>query len=531
MRDSLKDFYKEVLSKRFYSLSLMIITSISYLFSMTNRTVSIDGISGRYYNNPQMVSSWIAGKRWGFVLVNWLFSTDVEIPFVNHFIGTLFFVLASIMLSFLLFSITNQKEVIIYTIVSGSFLSFPLINEIYEYEDCDVYVSLNFCLIILTVLVHLYYRGKILNKLFIETIVLVPVAAGYESVAFAYVTLVLAVICIRLISDSEIKPSSQFVDGLIQAIPLVLSIIVKFLVGIILIYILNTPNSTAGASQIMWCVCNPWDIVRTNIYLYFARGILYLPIFAFALFGVLACGSIVFCTKKQKKWGLTFWVMALISVFGQSIIQCSAMPYRTAQTVHIFTSVNIFIFLMLVSENVPHRVSYIIFALCMFLVFRQSISLCRLLTLNNQRSTNEAILASQIGYRVLTEFDNDKPVVFVGQYWEGSWIDRAMTVREPSKLLKLDNRFRMFLGLPEVDCERVVDTNVRSYLSWGARAEVAPDLEVLKWYFSYWGYDINVVSGITPDEKNNYETKAKELGMTKYQILDADDCILVCLGW
>ena len=271
-------------------------------------------------------------------------------------------------------------------------------------------------------------------------------------------------------------------------------------------------------------------VIKTNIYLYFARGFLYFPIGLFVAVTTITFLSLLLC-KKNRIFIIISYFLALLSAFGQSILQCNPMPYRTAQSIWIFTVVSVYMVAAILNDNVTKSIFIKIFIVAMlFIDFRQSVYLNELLSWNNLRSENEADLAKQIGYRIVSECDNSKPVVVVGTYYEGSWIKSALTVSEPAVLIKLDNWFRKSLDLPEVEDERPVDTNVRSYLSWGVRALGMEDLEVLKWYFSYWGYDINIIKDITSEEKERYAQVAKEIGMSRFEVRELEEYIIVNLG-
>lgn len=534
MLEAIKEFYYNVGKRTSYKVWVGICAIISYGFSFFNRTVSIDGLSDdRYYFNYKTQSGLIAGKRWGFYIYRFLFSTERGTVSADRIMAVLFMILAAFTLCVIAHYLSNNSiHFLSYPAISAIFISFPLINEISEYPGTYAYIGLEFFLMSLSVLVYLTSGWSTTKKIIVESLLLTLITAGYESGVFAYITLVLLVLCLNIINKTTQYPIKNYiVEGGLLAIPLVIAVVIKYLIGHLLIVILGAPSGTMGASGILWGQADSslWITIKTNIYLYFARGVVYLPLTVFVTVTIIAIVCLL-SNKCNRALGIIAYLIALVSVFAQSFVSCSAMPYRTAQTVWVFTSFSIFIICKIVCVKWDKRVLYALFGILLLVSLKQSLFLNELLNLNNLRSENEAYLARQIGYRITTECDTSKSVVIVGSYYEGEWIDSAMSIREPSILLKIDNKARVFLGLPKVDSERPVDTNVRSYLSWGVRATGMEDLEVLKWYFSYWGYDINVLNEVSSDEKSSYEAMAHDMGMKRLDIKELDQIILVYLG-
>ena len=83
---------------------------------------------------------------------------------------------------------------------------------------------------------------------------------------------------------------------------------------------------------------------------------------------------------------------------------------------------------------------------------------------------------------------------------------------------------RMRVGISAV---LLVQTTVSSAIDW---YNVQFDGELMKTFLAYYGYDFDVIAPLTTSDREPYKEKAKELGMTTYDIVDCGDYIMVCLG-
>ena len=164
---------------------------------------------------------------------------------------------------------------------------------------------------------------------------------------------------------------------------------------------------------------------------------------------------------------------------------------------------------------------------------KQSVNLHTLLALNNQRSDNEAYIARTIGYKLYSEFDVSKTVIFCGEYQLGSFIQDQLIVDENSFAGKIESKIRDVIGHQSNRYyDEYVSTNVNSY--WNYQMDAFFGQVMLKNYMAYYGFDINVLENLSKEEedklKGYYELIAKEEGMKPFEIKDMGDYILVYLG-
>lgn len=526
MKQCLMKFYEEIGRRKPFYILLAFITILSYGFIIFNRTTDIDCLSDSYYYNPRMMSSVVAGRRWFLQIIKWILGDRLGgTAFITPYVAVILMVIAAYLLCALLYLIKPIQNVLVYATVATAFISFPLINETFEYKPNPISVAINFCLAFLAVIFHITYNSKALKKTVIEALMLVPIASGYEAGLFAYVTLVLLVLCLKFeFEEKDYRVKDYFREGITYAIPVIIAVIIKYTVGYIWASLYNVEDGAIGATQISWNVNSLISSIKADIYLYFVKGFTYFPITIFVVATVIT--FLAMLLMRRRMIIILFYCVALLSCFSLTFLQAAGMPYRAAQTITVFTVISIYLLLYFAYNRLPKNACVVVIGLLLLCVFRQSVYLSEIFALDNQRSDNEAFLARTIGYKITTEYDSSKPIIFAGSYYLGNYLYDGISVKN-ERIVRIDNRFRDLLGMDQGDKVWTVDTNVQSYLSWGVRAIGIKDLEVLRWYFEYYGYDLNIVSALPLEEKEEIEAHLIDYPTG---ITDTDKYIIVKLG-
>ena len=79
----------------------------------------------------------------------------------------------------------------------------------------------------LSVLIYLTSGWSTTKKIVTESLLLTLIAAGYESGVFAYITLVLLVLCLKIINKtSQYSIKNYIIEGGLLAIPLVIAVVI-----------------------------------------------------------------------------------------------------------------------------------------------------------------------------------------------------------------------------------------------------------------------------------------------------------------
>lgn len=524
-KNEIKDFYHKIGSRKEYYLSLLIISILSFGFSIFNRTVSIDDLFTDYYVGSGKLM--ISATRWGFTLYAALFGQTEYMPFVFDFLAVLSLIAGAFLVSCLIYKYTKYNNHWAYIIFSCLYVSFPLLNEIFEYTGANFAVYFGIALSALVILFVSNTENNLLILSIIYGLIYSPVISSYEASCFVYVLLVL--ICMYLKYRNDIKTNWNWLsDGIRYALPLIFALIFRVLIGFILIKLNNIAYKPNGDTFIYYFFNGTkylaWVFVE-NILRYVIEWN-YMPVFEFSIFTLI---FIIISIKESKrnKSILVLNTFIVISVFFLSILQGKSLEYRQAQTVQMFTA--FCGYLMIEKTEKKALINKIITIVLLFICLRQSIYLHQILALNNQRSDNEAAIIQNIGYKIYSEFDKDKEVIFVVGDYELSNNINNQILSSNSLYSRTKNYIKKIINKNSVIIDegyKYIDTNINPLLSWSIGAkDFTGNVEKL---FSYYGFDINV-----NQEKCNekeYLDIAKNLNMKPFEIVDLGKNLLVCIG-
>ncbi len=539
-------FYDDVLSQKSYYLPVAFMAIVSYAFSLTNRTLSVDDLARDIYNGSG--KGMISGLRWGMDLWMDLFSTGTLSPFIDRFMAVCFWVLSGVLLSCLLYYMSSRDRYVWqYTAASSALVTFPLIGELFEYNGVNMIAAANVALATLSVLVYftqLKKSGTInKNAMITSALLMTPVCSSYESGIFVYIMLVLAALLIKELYHWRKHKAvggkvlyDWMVDGLGCALALAIALVLRIAVGFLVILITGAKYSPNGATGMYWEGGGLSALINNigkNVFYYLVNGLVYLPIAVFVIAAVAFVIYIaVFSVKNKRPLAAVLGFFLLLSMFMQSFIQGVHLPYRTAQTVQVFVSLVVFfaVFLLRDVKLKKHDARRIMAVLLMFLCFRQAVCLNSILALNNQRSENEAAIVRQIGSRITEQYDPQKPIVVVGAAQDSGYIVEQVSVDENSLGGRLWCSVYRLLGVEDeiASHRKYVSTNVNSQLNWSVTAFESQDIIIS--YFSYCGYEFDSYTKLSGQPIGYFIETAQSEGMKPMEIRDMGEYTLIYLG-
>ena len=179
-------FYNDILSKKRYYVPILFFAIVGYSFSIYNRTVGIDDFSRDI--NVGSGNRMLSG-RWGMILWNKLVGITVALdPFIDRFLALVFLIIAAILFCYILYLIGGNKRIVSYTIAASTFITYPLINSIWEYTGADFMLTGNLCLVTLAAIVLMCINPFGKRVLYASVLLLLPVSS-YESAIFYYTSL------------------------------------------------------------------------------------------------------------------------------------------------------------------------------------------------------------------------------------------------------------------------------------------------------------------------------------------------------
>ena len=528
MHNVMKSFYLNVIKRVSYWLPLTFFAIVAYGFSTFNPTVSIDDLAREYYIGDG--NAMISATRWGMVLWVKVFSTLKYIPGVDHLLGVVLLIFGAVTFSTILYVLSEQKNYSIkYLIFSALMITYPLINEIWEYNGANMIVAGN---LFLVGLVHLYLlceNDNRLKKQIISGCLLSIVASSYESGIFVYITVVFIILFYKyVVQNMEQERLNWFKEGASYIFPLVIAVILRIVIGILLIKIMGLSYTVNGAAAIKWGENIVDGFILFNAYSYILEGLVYFPITIFLIFILVFIGYCIWISMKQKRiLPCVIGMFLLLSLFGQAFLQLDGMPFRTAQTLMIFVGFCGYFIIEYCEKVKKYKATILKFivVLFLFLCHYQAVYLNSLLTLNYLRSENEMAMVYQMGYHIKSEY-NDKEVVFVGTYSLGDYINDEVIIGKSSWNEKI-----LFMVLPNEYKEKTlkyVHTNVNSSLNWSKTAFESQIM--MEKYFNYCGFDIHTVEGVTEEFYQKNIEIAKKSEMKPFEIKDMGDYLIICIG-
>ncbi len=353
-----------------------------------------------------------------------------------------------------------------------------------------------------------------------------PVMSGYESGVFSYISVVVMMLYIKHCNGISTHKHNWFKEGLSYSLPLFVALALRVIIGLTLIKLYGGHfHHLNGEVDIIWLQGIKEALLSLfgkNLQRYVLYAQAYFPIKIFVSMAALFILYIVIASVRQKNTRpIVLGFLVLVSLFSQSILQGAVMPYRTAQTIGLFVGFAGFLFAS--EKSVLHLKRKYVVILLLFLSFKQGIYLHEVLALNNQRWNNEEAIIHNIGIRLYKDFDVKKTVVFsCVSYDHGEWISEQVTAVMP------DYKKWFYSGEKVFRKTKYIGTDVNSVLEWSSLAAFSQSQ--MKLYFSYCGYDLNVLNRFTEEDAQKYRIIAEENHMKPFEIRDMGEYILVCLN-
>ena len=535
MKAALHDFYNHIAKKKSYWVPVLFFAIIAYAFAITNRTVSVDDLSGDIYWGSG--HGMLAGARWGMNLWVSVFSTAAFTPFLKKFMAVCFLICGASVMACVGHVLLKRRNVWLYTVFSSAIITYPLIHEIYEYDAANMIVCGNLLLAAIAILFQITCEGKVWKRTIIAALPLTAIISSYESGIFVYISAVLLYLFCKYVIQREDAGKLQWLrEGIGFAIPLVLALLLRIIVGVFLIPLYGLKYAPNGETTLYWgtepVLYTVFMLLRRIATNYILDGLVYFPITVFLIAALLfLIGIFVLSIRQRRMLPLVLGFAFLASLFFLSILQGRAMPYRTAQTLCLLVAFVAAAAVELGMSLNRRGVRLAVLAAGLLLCLHQGVYLHRMLALNNQRSDNEIAVVHQLGTRLKSEYE-DKTVVFVGTYDFGNWITSQVNVDTSTLGGGLYKKLWSRLN-PDytVENKKMAETDVNSILNWNSSA--FGNQLMMREYFSYCGYDIQTLDSIRGDNWNEYARllqTAIDENMKPFEIRDIGDYILVCLG-
>lgn len=522
-----KKFWNEIGKRELFIIPFFLFSFVAYMPSFLLSKVQFEDFHRDFYYGEQG-KNW-AG-RWGMILwtkvMTFLEANDI----LEKFIGYLFMVMMAVIVACIFYYLSGSCGTSLkYMTAAVGVSTYPLLNEIWGYGGVNYMVAGNMLIVSLCCYYILVSEDSYLKKIICTGTALILVASSYEAGAFFYVTLVLIILFLKN-RKQNMSLANIIVEGISYAIPLAIGVILSTLIGKTLCLILQISSQRYGATGISWGKEGAVEsLIRDTLDMYLARGLVYLPIGIFVICAIIFLGYYIYTGITLKNINVLLLGSGIIvSLFFQSIVQCMVMPYRTAHTLNIFVG---FVFFLIAEWGVKQKKNIMVIVTIVLLIvcYRQSIYFNKMNYLDYKVAENDVALVRQIGYEIVSEYDN-KPVLFIGKEFVFSntyseYLDEQVVVDNESFLGTVYTWCQAKLYGHSYPKKRYIGTNMFSSLFL---LNVEPD--AMELYFSYCGYDIDVLNNMNIEEEYPEVYRLVENRKLKqFEYVDMGDFVVVGL--
>ena len=496
--EKIKEEYKKsinyFLKNKAFIITIILITVLSFGFTITNSSVGMDDTAfDRYYQGKEM----LAIGRWGSYLVYQILNITEFIPFWIDFIASSIIMLTAVLWCiFLKKNLEDKLPLGAYITFAAVFISFPIINEIFIFENCNIAVMLGSFLASLGIMVFYENYTKIHKKgIYIVSVLILTLAMSmYEACA----QIMLVAICITAIlmiytnRDKKIKDIFKYLFSIlgILLIGVVLDeIIVK------IIYFAGVRASDVADKEINWGqygILESFEIILADI-VCAMKNIKYFPVLIFDVASGIGLAISILQSDRKKNWMiLVIFIAMFLSNFAISILQLDAVLYRTCTSWGLFVAIIVLMVYKFLSE---YKMTKILACLVIgILVLQQSKTLNQLFYNDYKRYQKDLHIAYDLVYNLEKDYDISKPLVIMGTPYKG-------------------------MG------DYGAQSNSLSVLWWGKKAFDDKGSEFIKFLNSL-GYSFQ-----NPTDEEYEKGKIEAENMERYpkdgSIRELDDCIII----
>lgn len=534
-------------SNRFFMAALLLTATFCYATSVTQITIGRDSLEGsRYLGEGQIM---LAAGRFGMNFLATLFGYGYAEPPVQPYVdllATVLFVLAAIHFCVLMRKICGERiSRVGYGIFACSLISYPLINEIWEYTGANVCVAAGYLLAAgaVYILHDVLYRQELslkgrIGRLFTASFFCLVICTSYESISVVYVFTVFMVLLLQQWTGERLKFSALMRQGILYASALLTGIVMRVVLHQVILDVFSLTKETGGATNILWGVYPFWNVVETLvkqcIIYYVMRACFYFPILEFVLavmlFGLLLVITVI---RNHRPLMLLTGGGLLFTPFLLPLIQGRYAPYRTCQVFAMLVAMTAMaIYESLKRWKKRHWLKRVCAGAMVFLCLYQSAYLSQLLNLDYIRSEEEAFVIRTIGTDLERQCDITKPIVVTGSYTLGEELLQPVTVDVAESLI-----YAWFQHRTKWEADttiKFVDSNVNSVLDWALHAfnELGSAGTAMEKLFRYQGFDFHFELDL--ERQAEAERYAKDQELPGYPqagyIVELSDYIIVNLS-
>lgn len=414
-------------------LTIFLTVALGYGFALTNPSISTDDTAASlYFEGGEL----IAQGRFFPIIINKILGGMNFTPFWLELIAIILMISAGLLYLCLIKRITKDKlSKVCHVLFIPIFISYPLINEIFIYNTAVVSIGIGYLLTaVSTIMVYEFINNKkrILSLLIIPIFLMAAVVSTYESFAGVFIFGLATILFLQYLynySDKGFNKKQWIKYVCIFIGVLAVAVLLEYATTTIYMEIHNVVKSKNAATGIVWLgsngiIGNIKPFIKSIYYNFMNPNVGYLPI---TILQITAFTLLIFATIKsiiQKKyWVLFFAGLLILSLISLSFVQGIASPYRVCQSFALFVAlVSIIIY-----DQIPKKIRPLIFIGILYLITMQTYDLTKWFYNDNLRYQEDKSVMTNVAQTIRNNFDDTKPIVFIGEYTQKSNIMHNQT--------------------------------------------------------------------------------------------------------
>lgn len=479
-------------------ITLALVCALSYGFTITHHSIGIDNTAYHLYFTDGAV---LAQGRMTAYLLDKIFGVYSYSPFWSNALAVIVLYFAALVWCVLFKRIGKDKITQSVLIVfSALMVSYPIINEQFIYNPITQPISYLLCGISLMFVYEIFKSKKFLLS-YIPIILMLFVVSLNESFASVFLCGIFFILILEYVvkKDKPLKFMHYLRFFILAVIILTLAVTLEFLISYIVIKTANISAISGADNAILWRY-NPFFYTLKTlaigiIFRYFQASSWYLPIAIFSIGCALTIIiSVVLAIKRKRPIILLLAFGLLLSVISLSLIKGHVAPYRTCSTFGPFIA---FIFMTIMLLLKRKWINVIYGVLMIVLIINQTRVLSGWFVNDYNRYEKDKEIALNVANTIEYEFDESKPLVFVGD------VAKAPNVKK-------------------------VSINGKPFLGWGINGGHPPGGEILI-FLELHGHKFKMP---TPHQILDAKEIAKDLPKYPKQgyAFESDDFIVVNFG-
>lgn len=482
----MKKYLKELLffvNNRFYCGLTILTAVIAYGYAAANISIGIDDVRGQLEigEGRQVIAS---GRFSQAIWPNLLgyHTRWIENSFAIDVIAVLLLMLSAVNCC-ILFRKRSKDHIsmIALTIFSSLMLTYPLINEFWEYTHINLCICTGIFLSTMVIyLVDDWLETKWnIWKVLLIALLMMFVCTSYEAVVCVYIFIVFAILFLAVLFDSD-KWSMKLLikTGFMYVTALVSGIVGRVVIHKFITVLLNMPYDTNGNTGISWKISELgtqlYSLIVSWVDMYLLKSIIYFPLTEMVIFGIIYICLLAYILRSSKRYIIVIpGIGMLLSFIALSLVQGSVTYYRcTSQVFAFFVAFVGMLICYIVEKSNRRHLKIAVPLILVWLCIVQSVNLNYWLTLNHLRSEEEEKVIYDIGSELRQNHDMSKPVVFWGFYGLSSEIIELASI--PKEDVRWKAYSYVYSKLHDEDYSSVYNgsrrklpqTNVNSVISW-----------------------------------------------------------------